>query len=135
VRHVRGDFLRWLLTDAPATSHFDKDGLQVVSAIIDGDVDLDSANIQHNIRFDDCVFTEGIHFSHAALRNVIISNSTVNGAVSFEDATIRGDVVLKPQFKTLGYVSTFGAQVSGDVEMQGAQLLLEGTTRIRRPYR
>ena len=125
-RHVRGDFLSWLTTDATATSYFDKDGLQVVSAIIDGDVDLDSANIQHDIRFDDCIFNASIHSSHSVLRNVLISNSTVNGAVSFEDATVRGDVVLKPNFKALGYVSTFSAQIFGGVYMQEAQLLFAG---------
>jgi hypothetical protein len=102
-RHVRGEFLRWLLSDTTATALFDKDGLQVVSAIIDGDVDLDSTNILHDVRFDDCLFTESIHFLNAALRNLTIANSTVNG-----------------------HVSTYGAQIYGGIDMLGTKLLFTG---------
>lgn len=122
-RHVRGDFLRWILNDVAATSLFDKDGLQVVSAIIDGDVDLDSSNLDHNLTFNDCLFTKGIHFESAKIRTVSILNSTVNGDLSFQNATVQGDIDLTPGFKTLGYISTYGAQISGDVRMQGAQLI------------
>jgi hypothetical protein len=116
-------FLRWLLNDVAATSLFDKDGLQVTSAIIDGDVDLDSSNILHDLTFNDCLFTDGIHFQYATVRNVHIFNSTVNGNVLLENATIHADITLIPQFKILGYLSLYGAKISGDLEMVGAQLL------------
>lgn len=124
-RHVRGSFLRWILNDEAATSLFDKDGLQVASAVIDGDVDLDSSDIRYDLIFDDCVFTKGIHFESAKIRTVRIWNSTMNGPTMFENAAIRGDIDLARGFTTVDYVSAYGAQVSGDVLMEGAQLLGE----------
>ena len=38
-RHLRGDFIRWLINDARVTPLIYKDGLQVVAATIDGEVD------------------------------------------------------------------------------------------------
>lgn len=124
-RHVRGSFLRWILNDEAATSLFDKDGLQVASAIIDGDVDLDSSDIRHNLIFDDCVLTKGIHFESAKICTVRILDSTVNGPLVFENAVVHGDIDLSRGFTTASYVSAYGAQVSGDVLMKGAQLLGE----------
>jgi hypothetical protein len=126
-RHVRGDFLRWLLSDPTVTSYFDKDGLQVVSANIEGDVDLDSTNILVDIRFDDCAFSAGVHFVRAALRSIVIMNSTVQGNVSFEYTTTRGDITLAPRFQALGWVTAYGAQISGDLQMKEAELLFAGT--------
>jgi hypothetical protein len=124
-RHVRGSFLRWILNDEGATSLFDKDGLQVASAIIDGDVDLDSSDIRHNLIFDDCVFTKGIHFESAKICTVRILDSTMNGPLVFENAVVHGDIDLSRGFTTVSYVSAYGAQVSGDVLMKEAQLLGE----------
>jgi hypothetical protein len=122
-RHVRGSFLRWILNDQATTSLLDKDGLQVASAIIDGDVDLDSSEIQRNLTFDDCVFSMGIHFNSAKIRTLRIWNSTVNGPIVFDNTEIGGDIDLGHGVKAGSYISAFGAQISGDVLMQGAQLL------------
>jgi hypothetical protein len=59
---VRGALLRWLLNDSQAVALFDKDGLQVVSAIIEADVDLDSSHVLYNLNFD----VSGLAWTRAA---------------------------------------------------------------------
>lgn len=105
-RHVRGSFLRWILNDEAATSLFDIDGLQVASAIIDGDVDLDSSDIRHNLIFDDCVFTKGIDFESAKICTVRILDSTVNGPV-VSNRALQGGEMDKMIFLNVGWMSKY----------------------------
>jgi hypothetical protein len=123
LRHVRADFLRWLLNDARAAVFMDKDGLQVVAATIDGKVDLDNSHIPYDLNFSRCVFKGDIGFALANARAIYIGNSTSLGNVTFEGATISGGLSLEDGFQSQGSVTMYGTRIVGDLSMKGATLL------------
>ncbi|HLJ26716.1 MAG TPA: hypothetical protein VKY85_08405 [Candidatus Angelobacter sp.] len=121
-RHVRSDFLRWLLNDTLATPLIDKDGFQVVAATIDGDVDLDNSHISCSLNCRKCIFKGSVHFVLAETRSIYITDSALHGDMSFQGATIRGDLFLEG-FQSDGSITMYGARIHGDLSMVGAKLL------------
>jgi hypothetical protein len=122
-RHLRADFLRWLANDANARLLFDKDGIQVAATTVDGDLDLDNSHIPCNLSFNTCVFSGRVHFAWSTVQFVYITHSTMKHDLSFENATVNGDIALQYGFQTCGSIKLYGAQVTGTLTMDGARLL------------
>ena len=120
-RHVRGDFIRWLINDARVTPLIYKDGLQVVAATIDGEVDLDNSHIPYNLTFQNCVFDGNVHFIWAETRSIQIIDSKTQGNFNFQDVNANGDLELD-RLQSSGSITMYGAHIAGDLSMKNAKL-------------
>lgn len=121
-RHVDGGFFRWLLNDARAVTLMDKDGLQVVGVTVDGKVDLDSSSIPYDLTFQGCSFADDVSFVWASTRSILILSSESHGDITFENATIAGDLSLQDGFRADGSITLYAAKIVGALSMKGAML-------------
>lgn len=124
-RCVRAEFLRWLLNDSQATPLIYKDGLQVVGATVDGEVDLDASRVPCFLVFRNCVFTGNVHFVWADTRSIEIQDCVSLGNISFENCNIQGDLDLNG-LQSTGSITMYGARVAGDLSLKKLQMSGKG---------
>lgn len=121
-RHTRADFFRWLLNDPRVTPLIDKDGLQVTAATIDGDIDLDSVQLTHDLTFQRCIFAGACSLRGASLRSLVVSESMFKMGLNLAGAQVSGEVRLSPGVESAGQVTLYGARVDGDLTLSAAKL-------------
>jgi hypothetical protein len=128
-RKVRGDFLRWLLHDSRTAQYLDQDGLQIVAATVEGDVNLNHSHIQCDAMFLRCVFTGGFNLIWAETRSIKLINSTLKQMqaappfrLNLQNAMVSGDIDLDG-LECHGAITMYGTRISGDLSMKGTQLL------------
>ncbi len=116
---VRASFLRFLALGGDEYAPVHEKGVQLWNAWVEGDLDLESAFLPHNLGLGNC------HLSAIVLRY-----SKVHVSVSFHNCHINGlnaeRMVCSSNFflkkcTTAGTVRLFGAQIGGDLECDGSE--------------
>jgi hypothetical protein len=114
-RKVRASVLRWLCVDAAARRLVDPKGVRVVTACIEGGLDLSFARLPFPLVFLSCAIPEGI--SLLGVRAASISlQGTHTGSILADGLDVAGDVFLCEGFHATGEVRLPGAQIRGNLE-------------------
>jgi prepilin-type processing-associated H-X9-DG protein len=96
-----------------------------------GCLDLSNARIDCPVRFEFCVFDEGVSLVEAKTRSVRIVDCELP---SLDANTAFVDGHLELVGSCLGWLSLYRTQVSGHVELSGAELSQAGATAINADY-
>jgi hypothetical protein len=123
---VRPEFLRWLLTDQDAANFIDPKGIRIVSATIQGQLDLSFCNIVPMLVFNRCTFQDSLLLLHSSLRGLGIYNSSIPEGIIAHGITVRGPLFLGEGFQSSGYVDFHGARIAGSVQCSGTFLPVLG---------
>lgn len=113
-KEIRAGLLKLLLTapDSPLGSK----GLRLRGAWVTGALDLQGADVVHDISLSACHITGALELVNARTRGVYVSGSTLLG-FDAENARIDGAVFLRGGTQIIGEVSLAGARIGGDVQM------------------
>ncbi|MER0479438.1 hypothetical protein ABR737_13970 [Streptomyces sp. Edi2] len=98
--------------------------LHLVGATITGNLQLPYATIEIPVAFVDCHFEKAVELSDASLRAVDFTGSSLPG-LNADRLKVEGDLVLVGTVS--GAVSLFRADIAGDMWLNGAELISEGT--------
>jgi len=121
------EFLRWLLTDQDAANFIDPKGIRIVSATIQGQLDLSFCHITPMLVFHQCIFQDNLLLLHSELRGLGIYNSTAAEGIVAHGITIHGPLFLGEGFHSSGYVDFHSARIAGSVQCSGAFLPVLGS--------
>lgn len=118
---VRSEFLRFLLLGGDSTHPIHERGVQLQGAFVEGELDLESANICVPFKATDCVFSEAIVledakfessvvFDGSSLRGVSGNRLVVDGRLSMEDIVSSSQICID------------GAQINGAIYLSRANI-------------
>lgn len=125
---VRAEFLRWLLTDHDAANFIDPKGIRILSATIQGQLDLSFCNIAPMLVFNQCTFQDSLLLLHSNLRGLGIYNSSIPEGIIAHGITVHGPLFLGEGFQSSGYVDFHGARIAGSVQCLGTFLPVLGAS-------
>ena len=117
---VHADRLVWLCTDREASMRLTHRGIDMSGMKIQGNVDMDSAQINFPISAQDCEFVGELWLNNAHVRSISFANSSVRG-IDAESVQIDGDVFLQPNFSA-GWLNFLDATINGSLECDGGHL-------------
>ena len=120
-RAVRPQLLRWIVVDRDAFSLIDINGIWVMHATIQGHLDLADCKASFGFNFLNCVFTELVAFSNAAVKALIFEKCHVfkgveASGIKCEDYLRVTDSVIEGQLSVEGGKAT-------DVSIDKSKLL------------
>jgi len=124
---VRPEFLRWLFTDQDAANFIDPKGIRIVSATIQGQLDLSFCHITSMLVFHRCIFQDNLLLLHSDLRGLGIYNSSSPEGIIAHGIAIHGPLFLGEGFQSSGCVDFHGARIAGSVQCSGAFLPVLGS--------
>jgi hypothetical protein len=120
-RVIEAECLVWLCTNREASAIVTYRGIQIVGMRIDGNLDLENAQITFPFLTTNCAFTGSILLRTARMRSLCLLNCSVK-ALNGNGAHIEGNVFLRGGFKAEGEVKFTAATIGGDLDFDGAQL-------------
>jgi len=118
-RDIRAGLIRWLCVDPEARSRIDPLGIRVLSAKIEGELDLSFVAVPFPLVFRSCKFGDPLRLQLSELPRLDLSGSAF-GAVSLNGAQIRGSVLLRDASGAGGEVRLYGATIGSNLECDGA---------------
>jgi len=129
-RQVRGEVIAAMLVDntasGPGIPRLVARGFRVA-----GCLDLSNARIDCPVRFESCVFDKGVSLVEAKARSVRLLDCELP---SLDANTAFVDGHLELIGSCLSWLSLYRTQVSGHVELSGAELSQAGATAINADY-
>lgn len=94
-RTLSSKFLEKLLTDPELASKIPRQGIRISNATFIDPIDINNANVQHEIWLLDCRFEENIDFGDSNFdKDFILNGSVFNGFVNFYQLSVSGDIYL-----------------------------------------
>jgi hypothetical protein len=117
------EFLRWLATDADAAPLIDPKGIRIVRVNITGDLDLSACSIKSPLAFIDCTIGGKVNLQFAETRNLLIFNSSVDGGILGDMATIDGTLYIHKSILS-GPVRLINARIRSNLRFEETQLLV-----------
>ncbi|KAG1715197.1 hypothetical protein GQR58_000154 [Nymphon striatum] len=115
--HVRAEFIRHVLVSD--TIKLTAKGLRLRGAWITGVLDLQGADIPHDLSLSYCVIDSGIELVNARMRGLYLSGCQMR-SLSGDNADLDGALFIRGGTVVDGDVSLAGARISGD--LQGAEV-------------
>jgi hypothetical protein len=120
-RVVRAKCIAWACTDPQASALLTYRGLDLRGIRIDGELDLNFAEIKFPFSAWKCVFVEDIILQDAQLRGFYLVSCQIK-SLNAGRAIIDGPVLLR-NTEAKGEVNLSGTKIGGDLECDGAQFL------------
>ena len=117
---VRAEYLSWLCTDREASARVTFRGVDIAKMKIEGNLDLDSAQIPFPILAKNCEFEGEISLVEARIRSIELKDCTAK-AIDAEGITVEGMMFFQPNFQA-GGVKLLDATIKGNFECDGAML-------------
>jgi sRNA-binding regulator protein Hfq len=124
-RAIRADVVAWLCTDKEASSMVTHKGLWIKGARIDGELDLEFAEISFPLRFIKSVFFDCINLEKAQIQDIELIG-TYTGPIYCYGLKVKGDVTLRTGFQANGEVNLVGARIDGILNCDGGQFINKG---------
>jgi len=129
-RDIGSDLVRWMLVDSQATAFIDPHGLQVDGVRIVGMLDLSFITTQFPIFFRRCFLSEETSFLFARLASVQMVECLTR-QIAADNLTVRGGLYLHNGFRCEGGISLISAEISGNLNFDGAKFLRSSGEAIR----
>jgi len=117
---VRADFVRFLALGGDEYAPVHEKGALLSGAWIDGDLNLENANLPHSLGL-----------IHCHLNNVTLRHSKINGSVCFSDSSVLslkadaincgGSIFLDNGFTSTDRVRLVDSQITGNLQCSGAK--------------
>jgi hypothetical protein len=117
---IRAECIQWLCTNPAAAALVAPSGILIRGLHIEGDLDLDFAQIPFPLQMSKCGFIRRIDMAYARLPAIFIDDTFV-GTLNANGAKIAGSVVLRRGFKA-SKVDYGGATIEGDLDCSGIDL-------------
>ena len=121
---VRAEYLSWLCTDREASARVTLRGVDIAKMKIEGNLDLDTAQIPFPILAKNCEFEGEIWLVEARIRSIELKDCTAK-AIEAEGITVEGMMFFQPNFKA-GWLTLLDATIKGSLECDGATLTNPG---------
>jgi hypothetical protein len=116
----RADLFRWLCVDTSASKLVDPRGIRISHFVIDGDLDLYSAEIPFPLEFKSCRLEGFLNLNLATLPRFELDGCWIN-ALSAERVTLRGSLFLRHTRCEGTPIKLNGATVGGNLVCAGSQ--------------
>src|SRR5262249_2707487 len=118
-RTVRGGFLRWFFSEAVPSTKFPITRVEIDSASIVGELDLEGLNIGFLLQFKNCDFKDKINLSDATIIGFDMVGGTAT-EILLDCLFAKGDLRLHAQ--KLSKFRLCGAKIRGNLDMRGCSL-------------
>ena len=126
-RKLRAAVIRQLLTEQ--SSPLGAKGLRLRGAWISGALDLQGAELPHDISISACHLTDDIAMVNARLRGLYISGSVMRG-LHCDAAHLDGALFLRGGTRIEGEISLAGARIGGDIQMCDLTVMAPGQDAV-----
>jgi sRNA-binding regulator protein Hfq len=120
-RVIHAECLEWLCTNREASGLVTHRGIQIEGVRIDGDLDLEEAQIAFRLVLWKCAFKGDILLKNARMRSLYLLNCSVK-SLNGSGAHFEGSVFLREDCKAEGEVNLSRATIDEDLSCSGAQL-------------
>ncbi len=124
-RRLRSDVLWWLLTYHPAKTLVAHTGVWIEGACVEGDLNLQFADIPFPLRINRSVIKGVLILVNAHLKSLYL-NSTHTGPIVADGMDVDGDVNFRDGFSSSGEMHMVGAKIGGRFDLKGARLNSRG---------
>jgi len=114
-RVLHAKTIKWLCTDPKAAKLVTHKGIQIKGARIEGELDLQFAEMGFPLVFLECVFDEMINVNSACIKFFILTGSYVD-SIQADGVKIEGGVFLRDGFKADGELRFLGADIGQDFD-------------------
>lgn len=128
--HVRAEFIRHVLVSD--TIKLTAKGLRLRGAWITGVLDLQGADIPHDLSLSYCVIDSGIELVNARMRGLYLSGCQMR-SLSGDNADLDGALFIRGGTVVDGDVSLAGARISGDLQVCDVTIQPSGQDAIFAP--
>ena len=119
-RVVRAECIAWLCTDREASALVAHRGIQIIGMRIDGQLDLNYAEIKFPFIIANSAFTGAILLQNTQLPFLSLQGCHIK-ELKGDRLKVPGSVLLPNGFKAEGEVRLLGATIDGDFVCDGAQ--------------
>src|ERR1700722_2955901 len=122
---VRGEFLRWLITDKEAVGEIDPLGIRVWNATISDPLFFTNCKIPFPLELRFCTLKSGINLQWAEVASVDLSHCASDHEVLLDGVRVPGDISID-SIQSSYLVSIINAQIGGNLDCTGANLAATG---------
>jgi hypothetical protein len=119
---VRGEFIRFLALGGDLQSPVHHRGVHVEGAWIEGKIDLMNAIVNCSIILRNCFLTDQPSFLHANISGLLSLRGSCTPGIDARGLKIRNSITLDNGFKSLDSILLFGAEIQGNLDLDGAQI-------------
>jgi len=123
-RTLSADRIIWLCTNTKARELLTYQGIHIIGAKVEGELDLSFATIEIPLHFIWCAFSNSISLEEARLRFLSLEGTQVVSIVA-AGIKVEGSVVLNNGFEAKGEVGLLGASISGQLNCVGGHFFNE----------
>jgi hypothetical protein len=122
---VRGEFLRWLATDAEAAPQIDLKGIRVYSSTISNSLDLENCSLQRKLAIfcSDC--KDRVLLREATTKGVFVYYSSLLGGLDADGTIFHGSFRLNV-IESSDKINLMDAKIYGNLDCRGATLAFDG---------
>lgn len=117
-RVIKAEQIQWLCTDRKAKKLVTHKGIEIQGARIEGELDLQFAEMSFPLTFRKCAFNKTINLQNAQIRALYLIG-THTGPIAADSLDVKGSVYLRAGFKAKGGVQLMGATIGGDLNCGG----------------
>ena len=128
-RVLRASVIEWLCTDRNASQFITHKGIGVTGVRIDGQLNLQFAQMDFPIIFFKSVFKENIILQHSKLKYLNLSG-TYTKAIIADGLEVEGGVCLRNGFKAEGEVRLSGAEIGGNLSCVNGKFINPNATAL-----
>jgi hypothetical protein len=128
-RVIRASRITWLCRDPQAASLVGTQGIAVIGARIEDELDLSFSKVLFPLIFDHCAIKEVIRMRGAETKDFSLSNSHI-GSIIAGNAKILGSIHLD-HARVEGIVDLFGAYIHGNLMCDGGHFKNKGQETIK----
>ncbi|MDQ2090978.1 hypothetical protein [Marimonas arenosa] len=129
---IRAGLIRMLLTGSePALTLHDK-GLRLRGAWISGALDLQGADISHDLSLTACRLPAAVEIVNARLRGLFFSGCAMAG-LSGDHARLDGALFLRAGTRVEGEIALAGARIAGDLQLCDLSIVSPGQDAVFAP--
>ncbi len=121
-RVLKADRIAWLCTDSQASGLVTCRGIVVKGARIDGELDLELAEIAFPLHFEKSALAGGINLEEAQIHGLYL-RATHSGAIKADGMEVERSVVLTDGFKAEGQVRLIGARIKANLECDKGEFI------------
>jgi len=119
-RVVRAKCLAWVCTEPQASALLTHQGVDIRGMRIDGELNLDNAEVKFPLLASNCAFSENISLRDAQLRRLSLAGCHIK-RLDAVLATFNRSLYLRHGFKSEGGVKLARATIDGDLDCVNAQ--------------
>ncbi len=114
--------IKWLCTDLKAAKLVIHQGIKIKGACIEGELNLQFAEMGFPLVFFECAFDETIYLQYAQIR-VLHLGGTHTGRIEADNLDVKGSVFLSDGFKAKGGVRLGSATIGGNLECDNGEFI------------